>query len=299
MNCTALNENLLDDELFGHEAGAFTGADRLRKGRFEHANGGTLFLDEIGDMPPALQAKLLRVLENGQVFRIGSNEPIHVDVRLISATHRDLEAAIVEGKFRQDLFFRLKVGLVRLPPLRERREDIPLLIDHFLKEFNARHGKSVGRIAEPVRRAIAVYDWPGNVRELRNTVESMVVQDIDGILNLDDLPDGDTLRRSASPADERGGGLDQFTGRPLADIERFHIERTLELTNGNREEAARILGIGERTLYRVIQEWKLQDNIRRALDESQHDVAAAAKALGMKASLLERKIKKWGWSGNQ
>jgi two-component system response regulator HydG len=271
----------------------------LRKGRFEHANGGTLFLDEIGDMPPALQAKLLRVLENGQVFRIGSNEPIHVDVRLISATHRDLEAAIAEGKFRQDLFFRLKVGLVRLPPLRERREDIPLLIDHFLKEFNARHGKSVERIAEPVRRAIAAYDWPGNVRELRNTVESMVVQDIDGILNLDDLPDGDTLRRSASPADERGGGLDQFTGRPLADIERFHIERTLERTNGNREEAARILGIGERTLYRVIQEWKLQDNIRRALDESQHDVAAAAKALGMKASLLERKIKKWGWSGNQ
>jgi two-component system response regulator HydG len=299
MNCTALNENLLDDELFGHEAGAFTGADRLRKGRFEHANGGTLFLDEIGDMPPALQAKLLRVLENGQVFRIGSNDPIHVDVRLISATHRDLEAAIAEGKFRQDLFFRLKVGLVRLPPLRERREDIPLLIDHFLKEFNGRHGKSVERLAEPLRRAIAAYDWPGNVRELRNTVESMVVQDIDGILNLDDLPDGDTLRRSATPADARGGGLDQFTGRPLADIERFHIERTLERTNGNREEAARILGIGERTLYRVIQDWKLQDKIRLALDEAQHDVIAAAKALGMKASLLERKVKKWGWSGNQ
>jgi two-component system, NtrC family, response regulator HydG len=295
MNCTALNENLLDDELFGHEAGAFTGADRLRKGRFEHANGGTLFLDEIGDMPPALQAKLLRVLENGQVFRIGSNEPIHVDVRLISATHRDLEAAIAEGKFRQDLFFRLKVGLVRLPPLRERREDIPLLIDHFLKEFNTRHGKSVIRIAEPLRRAIAAYDWPGNVRELRNTVESMVVQDIDGVLNLDDLPDGDTFRRSALPADDRGG-LDQFAGRPLADIERFHIERTLERTNGNREEAARILGIGERTLYRVIQDWKLQDKIRQALDEAHHDVAAAAKTLGMKASLLERKIKKWGWS---
>src|SRR5438067_2489791 len=134
MNCTALNENLLDDELFGHEPGAFTGADRLRKGRFEYANGGTLFLDEVGDMPLALQAKLLRVLENGEVYRVGSNDPIKVDVRLVSATHRDLEAMIAEGKFRQDLYFRLKVGLVKLPPLRERREDIPLLTQHFLKE---------------------------------------------------------------------------------------------------------------------------------------------------------------------
>src|SRR5438128_4123984 len=142
MNCTALNENLLDDELFGHASGALTGADRLRKGRFEHANGGTLFLDEIGDMPPNLQAKLLRVLENGEVFRIGSNDAIKVDVRLISATNRDLETAIAEGKFRQDLYFRLKVGTVKLPALRERREDIPLLAAHFLKEFNVRHGKA-------------------------------------------------------------------------------------------------------------------------------------------------------------
>jgi two-component system, NtrC family, response regulator HydG len=296
MNCTALNENLLDDELFGHEAGAFTGADRLRKGRFEHANGGTLFLDEIGDMPPALQAKLLRVLENGDVFRIGSNEAIKVDVRLISATHRDLEAAIAEEKFRRDLFFRLKVGLVRLPPLRERREDVPLLVEHFLQEFDTRHGKTVRRIAEPLRRAMAAYDWPGNVRELRNTIESMVVQDADGVLDLDDLPDSDTLRRAAAPGSSSSTtGWDQFAGRPLADVERFHIERTLERTGGNREEAARILGIGERTLYRVIQDWKLQDTIRQALDESGHDVAAAAKALGMKSSLLQRKIKKWGW----
>src|SRR5262245_28255715 len=166
MNCTALNENLLDDELFGHEAGAFTGADRLRKGRFEHANGGTLFLDEIGDMPLTLQAKLLRVLENGEVFRIGSNESIKVDVRIISATHRDLESAMVEGKFRQDLYFRLKVGLVRLPPLRERRDDLPLLIEHFLKEFNQRHGKQASGISDGLRRALYAYDWPGNVREL-------------------------------------------------------------------------------------------------------------------------------------
>src|SRR5438874_2960535 len=153
MNCTALNENLLDDELFGHEPGAFTGADRLRKGRFEHANGGTLFLDEVGDMPLTLQAKLLRVLENGDIFRIGSNDAIKVDVRVLSATHRDLEALIAENKFRQDLFFRLKVGSVVLPPLRDRREDVPLLTSHFLKEFNHRHGKHVETIAGPLRQA--------------------------------------------------------------------------------------------------------------------------------------------------
>src|SRR5437899_1117487 len=141
LNCTALNENLLDDELFGHEPGAFTGADKLRKGRFEYANGGTLFLDEVGDMPPPLQAKLLRVLENQEVLRIGSNEPIKVNVRLLSATHQDLEAAVAAKSFRQDLYFRLKVVTVKLPPLRQRREDIPLLAAHFVKEFNQKHSK--------------------------------------------------------------------------------------------------------------------------------------------------------------
>src|SRR5439155_2034679 len=140
MNCTALNENLLDDELFGHEAHSFTGADRMRKGRFEYANGGTLFLDEVGDMPINLQAKLLRVLENKEVFRIGSNEPIKVNVRVVSASNRDLEAAVAGGAFRQDLYFRLKVATIKLPQLRERREDIPLLAAHFVKEFNQLHG---------------------------------------------------------------------------------------------------------------------------------------------------------------
>lgn len=295
MNCTALNENLLDDELFGHEAGAFTGADRMRKGRFEHANGGTLFLDEVGDMPLALQAKLLRVLENGEVFRIGSNEPIRVDVRLISATHRDLEAAIAEGKFRQDLYFRLKVGLVRLPPLRERRDDLPLLIEHFLKEFNQRHGKRVTGISEALRRAMHAYDWPGNVRELRNQIESMVVQDTDGVLDLDDLPDSDALRRTAPDALRTPAGSDDLVGRTLAQVERFYIEKTLERTNGNREEASRLLGIGERTLYRAIQDWKLQDQVRQALAECGNDPVAAAKNLGTGAATLKRKIKKWGW----
>jgi len=293
MNCTALNENLLEDELFGHEPGAFTGADRVRKGRFEHANGGTLFLDEVGDMPPTLQAKLLRVLENQEVYRIGSNEPIKVNVRLISATNRDLEAAVAAGTFRQDLYFRLKVVTIKLPPLRERREDIPLLADHFRKEFSQRHGKQVRDFSPAVRRGMAAYDWPGNVRELRNLIESMVVQDHDGILDLDDIQEGDTLRALPSadrPAISPGG----LVGRPLTEVERYYIEQALQLTGGNREEAARLLGIGERTLYRVMQDWKLQDRIKEALQVSGGDTAEAARALGVKEPVLQRKIKKWG-----
>jgi two-component system response regulator HydG len=293
MNCSALNENLLDDEMFGHEPGAFTGADKLRKGRFEHANGGTLFLDEIGDMPLSLQAKLLRVLENGEVFRIGSNEPIRVNVRLISATHKDLDAAVASGQFRQDLYFRLKVVTVRLPPLRERREDIGLLAAHFIKEFNQRHGKLVKGIAEPLRKALLAYDWPGNVRELRNLIESMVVQDSDGTLDLDDLHNADSLRRLL-PAAAQAAGPNNLVGRPLNEVERYYIEQALQLTGGNREEAALMLGIGERTLYRVIQDWKLQDKIRDALTAANGSVEEAAKTLGVKEPVLQRKIKKWG-----
>lgn len=293
MNCTALNENLLEDELFGHEPHSFTGGDRLRKGRFEHANQGTLFLDEVGDMPLSLQAKLLRVLENQEVTRIGSNEPIKVNVRLISATHRDLDAAVAGGTFRQDLLYRLKVVTIKLPPLRERREDIPLLSAHFIKEFNERHGKKVHGIAEPLRRAMANYTWPGNVRELRNAVESMVVQDTDGILNLDDLQEGDALRQTVS-VDAKPAAGSSLVGRTLSEIERHYIERTLEMTQGNREEAARILGIGERTLYRDIQDWKLQDKIRGALDQANGNLEEAAKLLGCSTSVLQRKMKKLG-----
>jgi two-component system response regulator HydG len=293
MNCTALNENLIDDELFGHEPGAFTGADKLRKGRIEYANGGTLFLDEIGDMPLALQAKLLRVLENKEVFRIGSNEPIKVDVRVVSATHRDLEAAIAEGKFRQDLYQRLKVMTVKLPPLRERREDVPLLTAHFIKEFNALHGKHVKAVAEPVRRAMAAYDWPGNVRELRNFIESMVVLDVDGVLNVDDVQEGEVLKKMRLPA-ASPSGPGSLVGRPLSEVERYYTEQALALTNGNREEAARLLGIGERTLYRNIKEWELQNKIRQALEETHGDEAAAAKKLGLAEKELHRKAKKMG-----
>jgi len=293
MNCTALNENLLEDELFGHEPGAFTGADRLRKGRFEHANGGTLFLDEIGDMPLNLQAKLLRVLENQEVFRIGSNDAIKVNVRLISATNRDLEAAVASGAFRQDLYFRLKVVTINLPALRERREDVPILTSHFLKEFNQRHGKTVKAVDESVRKAMAAYGWPGNVRELRNIIESMVVQDQDGVLGLDDLQEGDNLRRLQRP-DSKAVGSDSLVGRPLNQVERYYIAQTLEMMEGNREEAARRLGIGERTLYRTIQDWKLEDKIRSALTDAAGDVGEAARRLGMKEETVRRKIKKWG-----
>jgi two-component system response regulator HydG len=293
MNCTAINENLLEDELFGHEPHSFTGADRMRKGRFEHASGGTLFLDEIGDMPLTLQAKLLRVLENQEITRIGSNDPIKVNVRLLSATHHDLEAAVAAKTFRQDLYFRLKVVTVKLPPLRDRREDLPLLAAHFIKEFNQKHGKRVTGMTEALRRAMGTYSWPGNVRQLRNLVESMVVQDQDGILSADDLEETDRAELFGATAPAASGG-DQLVGRPLTEIERFYIEKTLELTSGNREDAAKKLGIGERTLYRIMQDWKLQDKIRKALGEAQGDLDEAARLLGTKPHTLQRKLKKLG-----
>jgi two-component system response regulator HydG len=253
LNCAALSENILESELFGHIKGAFTGADRERKGWFEHANGGTLFLDEVGDIPLSTQVKLLRVLESGEIVRVGTNEPIKVNVRLISATNRELNEAIATSTFRQDLFHRLKVVSVKLPPLRSRREDIPLLIDFFLKEFTATHGKAVTAISPAARKALMAFPWPGNVRELRNAIESMVVIDADGVLDIDDLPED--IQAIAPVGGEASGGSLNLVGRSLEEIERFYIAETLKLTNGNREEAAKLLGIGERTLYRKIKEY--------------------------------------------
>jgi len=257
MNCAALNENLLDDDMFGHEDGAYTGARGQRKGRFEYAHGGTLFLDEVGDMPPGLQAKLLRVLENGEVTRIGANDPIKVDVRILAATNRDLDAAVKDGKFRMDLYHRLKVGVIRLPALRDHREDLPQLGAHFLKEVAKKHGKPVPKVAAGVWKAFEGHDWPGNVRELRNLLDSMVVLDLDGELTLDDLPEDAGVRPSGlSGGGAAAHGPDHLVGRPLDEVERYYMEKALDLTKGNREEAAKLLGIGERTLYRKIQEWK-------------------------------------------
>jgi two-component system response regulator HydG len=293
LTVTTLNENLLDDDLFGHEPGSYTGADRMRKGRFEHANGGTLFLDEIGDMPLTLQAKLLKVLENREVIRIGSNEPIKVDVRLIAATHRDLKVLIAEGKFREDLYHRLKVLQVNLPPLRERREDIPLLATHFMRQANEEYDKEVKGIAEPLMQGMMTYGWPGNVRELRNLIHSTVVLDSDGILNIDDVQDRDVLDKMQL-APRAPAGPDSLVGRPLAEVERYYTERALELAGGNREEAARILGIGERTLYRNIKDWEAQNRIKKSLAEHNGNVQAVAQSLDMDVAELRRQIKKGG-----
>ena len=254
LNCAALSENILESELFGHIRGAFTGADRERKGWFEHANGGTLFLDEVGDIPLSTQVKLLRALESGEIVRVGTNEPVKVNVRLISATNRDLAEAISSGQFRQDLFHRLKVVSVKLPPLRSRKEDIPLLIDYFLKEFAATHEKPVPSVTPAVRKALAAYSWPGNVRELRNVIDSMVVIDCDGVLDVDDLTD-DIQAAAVESVDGGLSGGTHLVGNSLEAIEKFYILETLKQTEGNRQEAASILGIGERTLYRKIKEY--------------------------------------------
>jgi two-component system response regulator HydG len=253
LNCAALSENILESELFGHVKGAFTGADRERKGWFEYANGGTLFLDEVGDIPLATQVKLLRVLESGEIIRVGTNEPIKVNVRLISATNRELSEGIAAGTFRQDLLHRLKVVSVKLPPLRTRLEDIPLLLEFFLKDFTASHGKNVTGISPAARKALMSYSWPGNVRELRNTIESMVVIDYDGVLDVDDLPED--IQASAPAVVDGSGAALGLVGHSLEEIERFYIAETLKMTSGNREEAAKMLGIGERTLYRKIKEY--------------------------------------------
>jgi len=256
LNCAALSENILESELFGHVKGAFTDASTDRVGKFEYAHGGTMFLDEVGDMPLPTQIKLLRVLENGEITRVGSNDPIKVNVRVLSATNQSLEDAILAGTFRSDLYHRLKVVSLRLPTLRERAEDIPILIDHFIREFATRHDKRIRGMSPAARRRMLAYDWPGNVRQLRNMIESMVVVDYDGLLDVDDLPE--ELAEPAEPTEPSAAAcLTQLVGKSLGDMERLFIAETLKVAGGNREEAAAMLGIGERTLYRKIKDFGL------------------------------------------
>ena len=258
LNCAALSENILESELFGHVRGAFTDASNDRIGKFEYAHGGTLFLDEVGDMPMATQIKLLRVLESGEITRVGSNTPVRVNVRILSATNRNLEDAIVSGPFRSDLYHRLKVVTIAIPPLRDRAADIPLLIEHFVRHFAKRHAKTIKGMSLPARVKLASYAWPGNVRQLKNVIESMVVVDCDEMLDVDDLPlelEPDTAV-AAGPVDMQSG-LAALVGRPLEEVEKIFIAETLKLTGGNREQAADLLGIGERTLYRKIKEYQL------------------------------------------
>jgi two-component system response regulator HydG len=259
LNCAALSENILESELFGHVKGAFTDASSDRVGKFEFANGGTLFLDEVGDMPMATQIKLLRVLESGEITRVGSNTPVRVNVRILSATNRNLEEAIESGSFRSDLYHRLKVVTVGIPPLRDRSGDIPLLIEHFVKQFAKRHGKTIKGVSLAARVKLGSYPWPGNVRQLRNVVESMVVVDCDETLDVDDLPlelEPD-VPAAVTGQVEMTSGLQTLVGKPLHEVERIFITETLKLTGGNREQAASLLGIGERTLYRKIKEYEL------------------------------------------
>lgn len=263
INCAGLSESLLESELFGHVKGAFTGALSDRKGLFQLADKGTLFLDEIGDMPLPMQAKLLRVLEDGLILPVGGTSAVKVDVRIISATNQDLAKMVEEKKFRQDLYFRIKGVSVTLPALRNRPQDIPELFGYFLRQACQEVGSDIHLITEPAMRAIMSYPWPGNIRQLRNTVRMMVVMCDHDTLDLRDLPpEIARVKELAAPTESPAGTLtaglsDMAADQSLEEIEREHIRRVLEMTGNNRTEAAKILKIGERTLYRKIKEYNL------------------------------------------
>ena len=335
LNCAALSEHLLESELFGHVKGAFTDATSDRVGKFEYANGGTIFLDEVGDMSPSTQVKLLRVLENREITPVGSNKTIKVNVRLVSATNRKLEEAVEKGFFRADLYHRLKVVTLKLPSLKERAGDVPMLLDHFMKIFAKKYGKTIKGVTQAARRKLFLYDWPGNARELRNVAESVVVVDFDGLIDVDDLPDEildatptataplvplalptpertlepptldvsfadvapsvavpvvapETLDASVVPSSSFSSSaasvppglsgvsasvpapapldssrtLKSLVGVSLEELERIFIQETLRSTGGNREETAKILGLGERTLYRRLKEFAQTDGAK-------------------------------------
>ncbi|MFA6716330.1 MAG: sigma-54 dependent transcriptional regulator [Victivallaceae bacterium] len=251
VHCAALSANLLESELFGHEKGSFTGATEMKQGRFELADGGTLFLDEIGEIDPQVQVKLLRVLETRSFERVGGVEPITTRARLISATNRDLKEMVKEGKFREDLFYRLDVVNIKLPPLRERREDIPILVKQFISEFAGDNDKKIEGISEPAMEIIRNYPWPGNIRELRNCIERMVV-----------LCSGDTLDVKDLPDNIRFGVDEDISASPdntldLNQHEAMLITKALEECDGNRTKAAQKLGISRRTLHRRLHEYNL------------------------------------------
>jgi len=254
VNCAGLSETLLESELFGHVTGAFTGASSDRKGLFEVADKGTLFLDEIGDMAPNSQAKLLRVIEDGVIIPVGSNKQTVVDVRIISATNQNLPELIEERKFRQDLYFRIKGVNISLPALRDRVEDMPDLVEYFLKEAASEVGSKVTGVTDAAMSALAKYEWPGNIRQLRNAIRTMVVMCDRDRLDVQDIPPEITQRRQLIAGGHSTPGLGAVS---LNELEKQAIEETLAKTNGNREKTAKILGIGERTLYRKIKEYDL------------------------------------------
>ncbi len=267
VNCSALAEGLLESELFGHVRGAFTGAATARPGLFREADRGTLFLDEIGDISPALQARLLRALQEHEIVPVGSEAAVRVDVRVLAATHRDLPDLVRQGRFREDLYYRLNVVTLTLPPLRARRQDIPLLIDHFLRELTSRHGRGPVAVDPEAQRRLLAYEWPGNIRELQNVLERAMLlaeQDVIGPEHLTPM-----VRGAAASAPDalqaRPAGVDLDLEAPdgeeplqsLDEVDRRHVLHVLTVLRGNRDETSRVLGISRRTLSRMIQRWDL------------------------------------------
>lgn len=252
VNCGALPRELIASELFGHERGAFTGAAAQKQGRFEQAHGGTLFLDEVAEMDPHAQVTLLRILEEGKFRRLGGTVEIEVDVRVIAATNKSLREECLRGRFREDLFYRLNVVRMELPPLRERLEDIPVLAQHFLENFDEKYHKSVHRFAPEVMARLAAYHWPGNIRELKNCIERAVILAREPVIGLDLLPE--RLRQKISLP----SGCQLPVGLPLSEVERELIRQTLEHTEGHRKRAAEILGISERDLYYKLKKYQLK-----------------------------------------
>ena len=273
LNTAAIPKDLLESELFGHERGAFTGAQNARRGRFEQADGGTLFLDEIGDMPAELQTRLLRVLADGEFYRVGGHTPTRVDVRIIAATHQDLEQRVKDGQFREDLFHRLNVIRIHMPPLRDRKEDIPLLAKHFLIEAAKELNVEVKQLDEATVAYLAQLEWPGNVRQLENTCRWLTVMSPGQVIHLDDLPP-ELQHKGAKPSvsDDWEGSLRRWADQHLASgdqallddavprFERIMIEAALRHTGGRRQDAAKLLGWGRNTLTRKIKELGMEDN---------------------------------------
>jgi len=254
VNCAAISETLLESELFGHARGAFTGAISARKGLFEEANGGTFFFDEIAETPPSFQAKLLRAIQEGEIRRLGDNKPIHVDVRIVAATNQDLKLAIEEKRFRQDLYYRLNVARFILPPLRDRKEDVPQLVDHFIDKFAKKMSRHVA-VGEGVMDYLVNYEFPGNIRELENMVEQGVALAVNGVVQRDDvIPPEIQLSRRANTSDQGGSPAPEGSARSLQDVvdeaERRAIEVVLREVDGNKERAAEVLGLSSTTLWR-------------------------------------------------
>ncbi len=257
LNCAALSEGVLESELFGHERGAFTGAARSREGKFEYADGGTLFLDEVGDMPLSVQVKLLRVIQEREIIRVGSNRSIKVDVRMIAATNRDLSREIQQGRFREDLYWRLKVVSLHIPALRERQEDIPALVNAFVAQSAVRNGKPAPDVDGAVMQALKSHPWPGNVRQLQNTIETMLLLADGARLTSADLPPEIMVVAAADTRALAVVGSGDAAMMTLDQWERELIRVNLERHEGNRTKVAKALGISERTLYRKLREYGL------------------------------------------